>query len=172
MLAPGGSAPVPKRFENGYGRAGAGSDALSDPTATLGRMRASAIFSVKSFVPTDVVPDPAVPTGLPVGVATMEKHYEGEVIGRSATLFTAAFDQATGVGSYVAMESFEGSVHGQDGAFNFVHSATTTGTDRSAEFFVIVPGSGTGALAGITGTGGIAVDEDGTHRIWFEYRLG
>ena len=56
----------------------------------------------------------------------MEKQFEGAVAGRSATLFTAAFDQATGVGTYVAMESFEGTVDGREGAFNFVHSASTT----------------------------------------------
>lgn len=110
-------------------------------------------------------------TGLPVGVASMEKRYEGEVSGRSATLFTAAFDQAAGVGTHVAMESFEGSLNGRDGAFDFVHSATTSGSDRTAEFFTVVPSSGTGEPAGISGAGGMAVDADGTHRIWFEYRL-
>lgn len=135
-------------------------------------MRAAGTFSVKAFVPTELGPDPAVPTGLPVGVARMEKHYEGEVVGRSATLFTAAFDQATGVGTYVAMESFEGSLHGRGGAFNFAHSATTSGSDRTAEFFTIVPSSGTGELAGIRGAGGMAIDADGTHRIWFDYELG
>jgi hypothetical protein len=137
----------------------------------IGAMRAAGTFAVKAFNPTDVVPDPAVATGVPVGVATMEKQFDGEITGRSATVFTAAFDQATGVGTYLAMESFEGSVGGREGAFNFAHSATTTGTDRAAEFFTIVPSSGTGALAGITGTGGLAVDEDGTHRIWFDYEL-
>ncbi|MET8244981.1 DUF3224 domain-containing protein [Streptomyces sp. NPDC005202] len=135
-------------------------------------MRATGTFTVTSFVPTELKPDPDVTTGLPVGVATMEKHFEGEIAGRSATLFTAAFDQTTGVGTYVAMESFEGSLHGRQGAFNFVHSATTTGTDRTAEFFTIVPSSGTGELAGIRGTGGIAVDTKGTHRVWFDYELG
>ncbi|MFJ3285026.1 DUF3224 domain-containing protein [Streptomyces sp. NPDC086669] len=135
-------------------------------------MRATATFTVKTFVPTELKPEPEVSTGLPVGVATMEKSYEGEVVGRSATLFTAAFDQATGVGTYVAMESFEGSLHGREGAFNFVHSATTSGSDRTAEFFTVVPSSGTGELAGITGAGGMAVDADGTHRIWFDYTLG
>ncbi|KUN88874.1 hypothetical protein AQJ66_05215 [Streptomyces bungoensis] len=135
-------------------------------------MRANGTFTVKAFVPAELTPEPAVPTGLPVGVATMEKHFEGEVAGRSATLFTAAFDQAVGVGTYVAMESFEGSLHGRSGAFNFVHSATTTGTDRTAEFFTVVPASGTGDLTGITGAGGIAVDADGTHRIWFDYEIG
>lgn len=135
-------------------------------------MRATGTFTVHAFVPADLKPDPAVTTGLPVGVATMEKRFEGEVAGRSATLFTAAFDRATGVGTYVAMESFEGSLHGRDGAFNFVHSATTSGDDRTAEFFTVVPSSGTGELAGISGAGGITVDTDGTHRIWFDYALG
>ncbi|MFF4401101.1 DUF3224 domain-containing protein [Streptomyces sp. NPDC001480] len=134
-------------------------------------MRATGTFTVNAFVPTELQPEPAVPTGLPVGVATMEKRFEGEVTGRSATLFTAAFDQATGVGTYVAMESFEGSLHGREGAFNFVHSATTSGSDRTAEFFTVVPSSGTGELAGISGAGGIAIGADGTHRIWFEYSL-
>ncbi|WP_329233053.1 DUF3224 domain-containing protein [Streptomyces canus] len=133
-------------------------------------MRANGTFSVKAFVPTELKPEPAVATGLPVGVATMEKHFEGEIAGRSATLFTAAYD--SGVGTYVAMESFEGSLHGRSGAFNFVHSATTSGTDRTAEFFTIVPSSGTGDLAGISGTGGLAVDADGTHRIRLDYELG
>src|SRR5437899_3211622 len=83
---------------------------------------------------------------------------------RSTPLFTAAFDQEAGVGTYVAMESFEGSVHGRVGAFNFAHAATTHGSDRSGEYFTIVPGSGAGELAGITGSGSLEIDEDGTHR--------
>ncbi|MFG2819719.1 DUF3224 domain-containing protein [Kitasatospora sp. NPDC048365] len=135
-------------------------------------MRASGTFTVKSFAPTELKQEPEIATGLPVGVARIEKQFEGEVAGRSATLFTAAFDQSTGVGTYVAMESFEGSLNGAAGAFNFVHSATTSGSDRTAEFFTIVPTSGIGALAGITGAGGLAIDEDGTHRMWFDYELG
>jgi hypothetical protein len=135
-------------------------------------MRASGTFKVITFDATPVRPAPDIPTGLPVGVATMEKAYEGEVSGRSATLFTSAFDQATGVGTYVAMESFEGTLNGASGAFNFIHTATTTGGDRGRELFTIVPTSGTGELAGIDGGGGMAVDADGTHRVWFDYDLG
>ncbi|MFF0593407.1 DUF3224 domain-containing protein [Streptomyces antibioticus] len=142
-------------------------------------MRASGTFTVADFTPAPApgadpaeAPGPEIQTAVPVGLATMRKEYAGEVVGRSATLFTAAFDQAKGVGTYVAMESFEGTLHGRSGAFNFAHSATTTGEDRQSEFFVVVPGSGTGELAGITGSGGIAVDPDGTHRVWFDYELG
>ena len=135
-------------------------------------MRANGTFSVKAFNPTSLTVELPIATGLPVGVATMEKHFEGDIAGRSATLFTAAFDQAAGVGTYVAMESFEGTVNGRQGAFNFAHSATTTGTDRSSGYFTIVPSSGTGELAGISGTGDLIIDADGTHRVWLDYELG
>jgi len=135
-------------------------------------MHASGEFRVETFEPTSLSPSGAeIGTGLPVGVAVMLKHYEGDVEGRSSTIFTAAFDQARGVGTYVAMESFEGSLNGTRGAFNFVHTASTSGEDRSNEFFAIVPASGAGALASIAGAGGLAVDADGTHRIWFDYEL-
>ncbi|MEU7155037.1 DUF3224 domain-containing protein [Streptomyces chrestomyceticus] len=134
-------------------------------------MRASGTFDVADFTPAPMA-GPAIETALLVGVATLRKQYEGQVTGASAPLFTAAFDQTTGTGTYVAVESFEGTLDGQAGAFNFAHSATTLGESRESEFFVIVPGSGKGAPAGISGTGGVAVGADGTHRFWFDYELG
>ena len=106
-------------------------------------------------------------SALPVGVATMEKRYSGDVEGRSATIFTSAFDPASGTGTYVAMETFEGSLGGVDGGFCFVHAASTTGTDRNDEWFLIVPSSGTGGLAGIRGSGSMTND----HAITFDYEL-
>ncbi|WP_067828957.1 DUF3224 domain-containing protein [Nocardia inohanensis] len=135
-------------------------------------MRATGTFTVKSFVPAEITAEPVIPTAVPVGLAVIEKQFEGEVVGRSTTLFTSAFDPAAGAGTYVAMESFEGSLNGVAGSFNFVHSATTTGDDRTAPFFTIVPVSGTGGLAGIRGTGDLVIDDDGTHHMWFEYELG
>jgi hypothetical protein len=132
-------------------------------------MRAAGTFEVASFAPAELSPAPlAVGTGLPTGVVTMEKRFRGEVDGRAATIFTAAFDQVSGVGTYVAMESFEGSLNGASGSFNFVHTASTAGSDRTDEHFAIVPSSGTGGLEGIRGTGGIGTD----HTIWLEYELG
>jgi hypothetical protein len=131
-------------------------------------MRATGTFEVANFTPAPVPPGD-IKTAVPVGVATMTKTFAGEISGRSNTLFTAAYDQATGVGTYVAMESFEGSIAGLEGALNFAHSATTLGDSREAEFLVVVPGSGTGDLAGLVGTGGLAIDPDGTHKIWFDF---
>src|SRR4051794_36515952 len=119
---------------------------------------AEATFTVSDFTPAAVQP-PGEPiaTALPVGVATMMKSYSGAIEGRSTTIFTSAFDPASGVGTYVALESFEGTVDGYAGSFNFIHTASTSGTDRVGEHFEIVPGSGTGDLATIAGTGSIAI---------------
>ena len=125
-----------------------------------------------SFDAAQVEPAPRiVETALPVGLATMEKLYEGGVSGRSTTLFTSAYDAGSGVGAYVALESFEGTLNGVSGTFNFAHAATTSGSDRSHEYFLIVPSSGTGGLESIRGSGGLSVDGAGTHDIWFEYEL-
>jgi hypothetical protein len=125
-------------------------------------------FSVSDFTPTDDASE--VETALGTGHARMVKTFTGAVEGRSLTQFSFAFSPETGVGTYVAMEAFEGSVDGRRGTFNFAHSATTTGSDRTDEFFLIVPHSGTGELVGIRGGGSVVIDDDG-ERMVFDYEL-
>jgi hypothetical protein len=133
-------------------------------------MLSTSTFTTSDFDVTDYVPD--VTTALPTGHLRMRKAYAGDVEGRSVTQFTSAFDQTSGVGTYVALESFAGTVAGRHGAFNFVHAASTSGADRANEYGLIVPGSGTDELAGIEGTVRLHVDSDGTHRMDFEHNLG
>ena len=162
------SADEPRALQaSGSGRT---PDALS-PRCDTRMMRTEGTFTVVSFEPAEVTPSRPISTALPVGVSVMEKLFTGGVDGRSSTLFTAAFDSVSGAGTYVAMESFEGALDGRRGTFNFVHSATTEGGGRSDEHFTIVPTSGTGDLTDILGSGGLAVDPDGGHHIWFEYEL-
>lgn len=132
-------------------------------------MISTSTFTTSDFDVTDYVP--AITTALPSGHLRMAKTYAGDVTGRSITQFTSAFDAERGVGTYVALESFEGTVDGRRGAFNFVHAASTSGADRFNEFGVIVPESGTDELAGITGTVRLRIDEDGTHRVEFDHHL-
>ncbi len=133
--------------------------------------RADGTFKVIRFVPAEVTPAVSIITAMESGVATMEKRFEGQVDGRSSTLFTSSRDAVSGAASYVALEAFEGSLAGVSGTFNFVHAASTHGTDRYGEFFSIVDASGTQGLAGIRGSGGLQVDDDGVHRVWFDYDL-
>lgn len=135
-------------------------------------MRTTSTFAVESFEPTDLAP-PATRTGTAVGIARMVKRFRGGLEGSAETLFTSAYDQEKGIGTYLAMESFDGSLDGRAGTFNVAHSATTHGgQERLHELVVIVPGSGTGELIGVTGTGRLWVDDDGTHRLELEYELG
>lgn len=126
-----------------------------------------------TFTVAEMVPQPfeaSVTTGLPNGYALMRKEFRGAINGTAQTQFVYAFDEERG-GTYVALESFEGTIDGRAGACNITHSATTSGSDRSNEMLLIVPGSGTGELSGITGTGDIVVDADGTHHLNLEYRF-
>ena len=134
-------------------------------------MRATATFSTTKLQLIDVCGGDPVTTALPLIVKTMEKILTGEAEGRSTTIFTTVFDTNIGFGSYVAMESFIGSLNGLEGASNFIHCASTKGGDRADEFFLIVDGSGTGGLGAISGSGGIRVDEAGKHHIWFDYEI-
>ncbi len=134
-------------------------------------MQTSCTFNVEEFVPSAWAPD--IETALDTGSAHMVKRFHGGLEGRAITQFSYCFDNDAGVGTYVATESFEGAVDGHGGTFNFVHSATTLGGgERLHELFVIVPRSGTGGLSGISGTGALVIDDDGTHRITLDYRLG
>lgn len=127
-------------------------------------------FTVESFEPVDWVPE--ITTGLATGHAHLTKTYTGGLVGRSITQFSSSFDAERGFGTYLALESFEGTLDGKSGAFNYAHSATTDGSpDRLHEFFLIVPSSGSGELAGLSGTGKMIIDDDGTHRLEIDYTL-
>ncbi len=147
---------------------------LSDPAATLLGMtqqHSAGTFAVVGFEPVEVAVADPVTTALPTGIAVLTKTFDGGIEGRAVTYFVGGHDQAAGVGTYVAFEAFDGRLDGRAGTFNFIHAASTHGSDRYNETFSIVDGSGTGELAGIAGVGGMAVDEDGTHRMWFDYEL-
>ncbi|WP_209721204.1 DUF3224 domain-containing protein [Marmoricola sp. OAE513] len=131
-------------------------------------MQTTSTFTVTSFEPTELTG--VIETGAPVTVARMVKEFSGRIQGISTTLFTAAFDQVAEIGTYVAMESFEGSIDGRRGTLNIAHTATTYGgNERQHEVVVIVPGTGTGDLEGLTGTGALRVEADGSHHLDLDY---
>ncbi|GGK37475.1 hypothetical protein GCM10010124_32850 [Pilimelia terevasa] len=128
-----------------------------------------------TFTVSDWTPQPyasGITTGVDVGHAHMRKTLDGAITGTAHTQFSYAYDNTTGVGTYVALETFTGSIDGRTGTLNLAHTATTTGADtRHAAQLVIVPASGTGDLTGITGTGDIRIDPDGTHHLDLDYTL-
>ena len=98
--------------------------------------RSEGTFEVLGFTPASIEAAVDVTTAMQLGVATMEKRFTGEVDGTSATWFTGG-QAPGGAGTYVALEAFAGTLDSLEGAFVFVHAASTHGEDRYAEFFTI-----------------------------------
>lgn len=132
--------------------------------------RVTSTFRVVDVTPTDYTPP--IEVAHQVGHAYLTKEFTGQIQGRSVAQFSSAYSMETGVGTYVALEVFEGRFDGRDGTFAFAHTATTDGVDRSHHLVVIVPASGTGALVGLSGTGELVIDPDGTHHLDFTVSYG
>ena len=81
----------------------------------------------------------------------LDKQFSGDLAGSSSGVMLSAGDPGKGIAGYVAMEVVKATLAGCSGGFALQHSGTmdTSGQNLDVK---IVPGSGTGALAGITGT--------------------
>ena len=97
----------------------------------------------------------------------VSKEFSGDMAGTSEAQMVAAYTATPGSAGYVAIEHFTGSVGGRSGSFVLQHSGLMDRGD-AALAVTIVPDSGTGELAGISGT--IEIDNDaGTHSYVLEY---
>jgi Protein of unknown function (DUF3224) len=97
------------------------------------------------------------------------KSFEGAITGTSATELLQAFSGG-GAAAYVAIERVDAAVDGRKGTFVLRHSAlgSAAGGDMRVD---VLPGSGTGELAGLTGELTIAKTDAGEHTYSFSYQL-
>lgn len=102
----------------------------------------------------------------------LTKTFAGDVVGTSVVEMLAVSTPGEGGefegAAYVAVERFAGSVHGRDGGFVMVHAASGPHGMKVA----VIPGTGAGDLAGITGELAISRHEDGSHTYELAYELG
>lgn len=95
----------------------------------------------------------------------VDKTYTGALAGTSTGELTTCV-AADGSAGYVGTEKFRGALEGVEGAFVLQHGATMS--PSGPEFFGhVVPGSGTGGLAGISGSARLEHE-----LITLDYRLG
>jgi hypothetical protein len=101
---------------------------------------------------------------------SLDKRYSGplDAVGRGEML--ADGGGARKDGAYVAMERVSGTLHGRAGNFALVHRALMRNGTPEDWSVVVVPGSGTDALAGLEGSLRITV-ENGQHFYDMEYTL-
>lgn len=99
----------------------------------------------------------------------LEKQFEGGLQGSSLGDMLAAGQPQQGEAAYVALESFSGTLQGRAGGFALAHLGVMHAGGQDLRI-VIVPGSGTGALQGITGELKLRI-EAGTHHYELVYAL-
>ena len=111
------------------------------------------------------------PTGLGPGLwrYSLDKVWQGDFVGTSCGEMISGGDPAQGAAGYVAMERLEGVVQGRHGSFALAQLATMSKEGRMLRVLV-VPGSGTEELAGISGTPEIVI-EDRLHSYVLDYVL-
>ena len=111
--------------------------------------------------------EPGVHEGVSTGRLSIDKRFEGDLVGVGRGEMLTATTPLKGSAGYVAIERFSGTLHGNAGSFVLQHSGTMTeGTQQLS--ITVVPGSGTGALAGIRGVLRLDLVE-GRHSYEFEY---
>ena len=125
-------------------------------------MHAKGSFNV-TITPQETAPD------APVARMLLYKEFHGDLEAIAHGEMMAAHEPLTGAGVYVAIDRVTGTLHGKSGSFLIAHRGirNTDGQDLS---IVIVPGSGTGQLTGITGAVSIEI-VDKKHFYSMEYAL-
>lgn len=94
----------------------------------------------------------------PVARMLLYKEFHGDLEAIAHGEMMAAHEPLTGAGVYVAIDRVAGTLHGKRGSFLIAHRGIRNAEGQQLEI-VIVPGSGTGQLTGITGTVGIEIVE-------------
>ena len=136
---------------------------MSDTKTT----RASGRIEVKTY---DPQPYEEVDGGPNLVEIHVTETFSGDIEGQGAVRFLQAV-RDDGSASFVGIERVAGSVAGHQGSFLLQDAGTLEGSTVKGDWFVI-PGSGTGELAGLRGEGGFEAElgqhADITLDYWFE----
>src|SRR5271165_1219299 len=107
--------------------------------------------------------------GVTMGRYSLDKQYHGDLDATAKGEMLTAGSDVKGSGAYVAVERVNGTLNGRKGSFVLVHKGTM-GHGSMQLSVTVVPDSGTGQLAGISGTLNIVI-ADGKHSYEFEYSI-
>lgn len=102
-----------------------------------------------------------------IGRLSLDKQFSGDLVGESKGQMLGIGTDVKESGGYVAAERFTGTLAGKRGSFALQHSGTMQGGKFDLNI-IVVPDSGTGELAGISGKMKIII-EKGKHFYELEY---
>jgi hypothetical protein len=113
--------------------------------------------------------EPDAAEGVNLGRMSLDKRFEGDLVAAGRGEMLTALTPIEGSAGYVAIERVTGTLHGRSGSFVFQHTGTMNRGARQLSI-TVVPDSGTGALAGLSGVFKLNLVE-GQHFYEFEYSL-
>lgn len=108
--------------------------------------------------------------GAAFGRIRFEKRFHGALDATSVVEMLSAGDPSSGSAGYVAVEHVKGALQGRTGSFMLQHNGVMDRGEMSLAL-TVVPGTGTGELAGLHGSMRIDIAEDGAHSYTFDYVL-
>lgn len=107
--------------------------------------------------------------GTQMGRLAIDKKFDGDLKGTGKGEMLTGITAVKDSKAYVAIERVSGVLHGRSGSFLLQHNGVLTRGAPNLSV-TVVPDSGTGELAGITGKMGVLI-EGGKHSYDFEYTL-
>lgn len=138
---------------------------MTEASSSAATAQASGPFDVK------ITPQPTWEgvADLAIGRMSIDKQYHGDLEAFGKGEMLTAGTEVKGSAAYVAIERVSGTLHGRAGTFALHHRGIMTRGDGQLAIS-IVPDSGTGELAGVTGEMTITI-ANGKHSYALEYRL-
>ena len=109
------------------------------------------------------------PEGSRLARMSIDKTITGDLVATTAGQMLSAMTGVKGSAGYVALERVSGVLHGRRGSFVLQHSGTMNHGTPSLSV-TVVPDSGTGELAGLSGQFNITI-AGGRHSYEFSYTL-
>jgi hypothetical protein len=116
-----------------------------------------------------LAPETVTPADPSLGRMSIDKVFHGALDATSKGAMLSIGNPSAGAAAYVALETVTGTLDGRAGSFVLMHNATME-KGNGVLNVTVVPGSGTGALAGLAGKMNIRI-ESGKHFYDFDYTL-
>jgi Protein of unknown function (DUF3224) len=130
----------------------------------VSKTRADAVITVHTYQPASYETPADGPSLVRIHV---EEAFSGDIEGTGVVEFLQAA-RADGSASFVGIERVTGAIAGRTGSFLLQDSGVVTGNVVAGDWFV-VPGSGTGELAGLRGEGGFRANLGENAEVHLDY---
>jgi len=129
-------------------------------------MLATSTFSLKRW---DEKPYDEVDGAPKLTRASVLYSFEGELVGEGRLEYLMSY-LPDGSALFAGFQRFVGQLGSREGTFIFKHGGRFA-SGVASDTWTVVPGSGTGALAGITGQVEFSASHQDKYEIFFEYQI-